>query len=399
MNPRLLLAAVLLALSPVAGWTGGLGDPSAASLTAGGAGVERCGTSSPTAADAVHVAAALGRWRQERNEAPTGGTIRVAVHVITDGVEGQVTDRQIEDQIRVLNQGFSATGFRFELATIDRTDDPIWFRISPGSIKEKRAKQALAIDPAHRLNLYLCAPAHDQLGWATLPYVSTEEDPTHGVVVHYGTLPGGFISGFDRGRTAVHEVGHYLGLFHAFPFGSKAPGDGVEDARSEASAALGRSTGRNRPDPGEDPIRNYMGYGDDASVTEFTAGQVARMTEAVAVYRPSLLGAAPRAAGREVAPEDAASPNDQTKAIEFRGAFPNPFHSETAIRFSVPHSQRVTLRVYTLTGQLARTLIDAHLPAGSHSALLSSGDLPSGMYVLVLRVGQAQMTRSVILVR
>ena len=82
-----------------------------------------------------------------------------------------------------------------------------------------------------------------------------------------------------------------------------------------------------------------------------------------------------------------------------RGAFPNPFHAETAIRFSVPHSERVTLRVYTLTGQLARTLIDAHLPAGSHSALLSSGDLPSGMYYLALRVGRTQMTRSVILVR
>jgi hypothetical protein len=65
----------------------------------------------------------------------------------------------------------------------------------------------------------------------------------------------------------------------------------------------------------------------------------------------------------------------------------------------LPSSDRVSLRVYNLAGQLVRTLIDAPLPPGAHSAMFSAKDLPSGMYYLSLRVGRAQMSRSVILVR
>ena len=124
------------------------------------------------------------------------------------------------------------------------------------------------------------------------------------------------------------------------------------------------------------------------------------MVGVVPVYRPSLLdaGPAPPASGPEIV-SDSEHPADATRAIEFRGAGPNPFRSETAVRFTLPASERVTLRVFNVTGQWVRTLIEAHLPAGGHSALFAGRDLPAGLYFLDLRVGRAQMTRSVILLR
>jgi hypothetical protein len=270
--------------------------------------------------------------------------------------------------------------------------------MAPLTARERQAKQALAVDPAHRLNIYTCAPGRSLLGWAYLPFFGNENQTLHGVVVHYGSLPSGWISGYDRGTTLVHEVGHYLGLLHTFENGCSAPGDFIEDTPSEASPAIGMSVARNTcPDVGEDPVHNYMDTAMDAGMSEFTAGQAERMNAIVAVYRPSLLDA-PALPGRE-ALVDASSLADQTRAIEFRGAFPNPFRTETAIRFTLPRSEHVSLRIYSLAGQLVRTLMDAQLPAGAHSALFSGRDLPSGTYYLALRVGKALMTRSAVLVR
>jgi hypothetical protein len=52
-----------------------------------------------------------------------------------------------------------------------------------------------------------------------------------------------------------------------------------------------------------------------------------------------------------------------------------------------------------VNGQRVRSLIDAQLPAGSHAAMFSAKELPAGLYFLQLRVGAAQMTRSVILIK
>ena len=69
------------------------------------------------------------------------------------------------------------------------------------------------------------------------------------------------------------------------------------------------------------------------------------------------------------------------------------------MRFTLPQSEHVALRAYNVAGQLVRSLIDAQLPAGSHSALFAGHDLPAGLYYLTLKVGKTQMTRSVILLR
>ncbi len=365
--------------------------------------VRSCGTPDPTPLEMERVGVAMGRWAEERGARATGvgGTIQVAFHVITGSRQGQVSDGQIAEQIAELNRDYEGTGYRFALASVDRTEHDGWFRMIPGTGNERHAKQGLAIDPAHRLNIYTCRPGARLLGWAYFPWSAPEDHYIHGVVVHFGSMPGGYLSRYDLGRTVVHEVGHYLGLLHTFQGGCTPPGDFVDDTPFEAGPAFECPDGLDTcPDPGLDPTHNYMDYGRDPCLTEFTAGQDARMDGIVPVYRPSLLDAsfARVAHGPEIA-GDASDPADLTRAIEFRGAGPNPFRSETAVRFTLPRGERVTLRIYNVAGQLVRTLIDAQLPAGAHSAMFAGRDLPAGLYFLTLRVGKAQMTRSAILLR
>jgi len=395
------LATAAIAVRAAAG--GGLDGLASGRPLDAGPTLRSCGTPDPSPQEAERVRSAARLWAEERGlqTARVGGTIQVAFHVITASGQGQVSDAQVAEQIAELNRDYKHTGYKFELAGVDRTEQGGWFRMAPGTGAERNAKQSLAADPAHRLNIYTCAPGHSLLGWAYFPWSAPEDHYIHGVVVHYGSLPGGFLSRYNLGRTVVHEVGHYLGLLHTFQNGCNPPGDDVDDTAFEASPAFGCPEGRNTcPDPDPDPIHNYMDYTDDACLTEFTDGQDVRMDGIVPAYRPSLLGAA--AAVTPSAPaiaSDAEQPGDATRAIEFRGAGPNPFRSETAVRFTLPRSERVSLRVYNVAGQLVRTLIDAQLPPGGHSALFAGRELPAGLYFLNLRVGKAQMVRSMILLR
>ena len=363
--------------------------------------LRNCGTPRPEPAELERVERARRQFAAERLSVAPGGTIKVAFHVITSNRLGDVTDGQIAEQIAVLNRDYEGTGYRFELATVDRTSQGGWFNMTPGRGPERHAKQALARDPAHYLNIYTCGPGQRLLGWAYFPWGLPEDDIMHGVVIHYGSLPGGYLTAYNQGKTATHEVGHYLGLLHTFDGGCNAPGDYVEDTPFEAVPAFGCPEGRNTcPDPEPDPIHNYMDYTDDACLTNFTAGQEARMDEVVPVYRPSLFyDIQPRALVSPEIQTDALHPADQVRAIEFRGAAPNPFRVETAVRFTLPQSERVTLRVYNVAGQMVRTLIDAALPAGAHSAMFAARDLPAGLYFFSLHVGRSQMTRSAILLQ
>src|SRR5204862_1714922 len=249
------------------------GGPEGGRSTDPGSVLRSCGTPDPSPQELEQVRLAARRWAQERGStsARPGGVIAVAFHVITSSGEGRVTDEQITAQIAELNRAYRGSGYSFRLASVDRTDQNSWFQMAPGSGAEKKAKQALAIDPAHRMNLYTCGPAHRLLGWAYFPWQGPEDNPMHGVVVHYGSVPGGFLAPYNLGRTAVHEVGHYLGLLHTFQNGCTAPGDEVDDTPFEAAPAFGCPDGLDTcPSAGLDPIHNYMDYTDDECITEFT---------------------------------------------------------------------------------------------------------------------------------
>jgi hypothetical protein len=222
-------------------------------------------------------------------------TIPVYFHVITpDGVTGNVSDSAIQAQMKALNQGYSGalggapTGFSFVLVYVDRTVNATWFNASPSGQDEFKMKHALHKGGANALNIY-SSTAGAYLGWAYFPSQYNARPEIDGIVIDWESMPGTsttYAGRFDLGYTVTHETGHWLGLYHTFQGACNAKGDHVDDTPAEATPSSGCPVGKDTcPDPGLDPIHNFMDYSDDECYTEFTAGQALRMQDQYLAYR------------------------------------------------------------------------------------------------------------------
>ncbi|OAV42930.1 M43 family zinc metalloprotease [Lewinella sp. 4G2] len=238
-------------------------------------------------------------------------TIPVVVHVVYRTNTENISLSQIQSQMQVLNDDFrrlnadadgrwsqaADTEIEFCLATVDpngnATDGIIRKSTNVNgfgtndAVKRASSGGSNAWPAADYMNMWVCNVGGGILGYAQFPGGPAATD---GVVMDYryfGTV-GTATAPFNLGRTATHEVGHYLNLRHIWGDG----GCGASDFVSDTPDSDGPNYGCQPNSAGcgtTDMVQNYMDYSDDGCMNLFTAGQRNRMQAALQGSRSSLL--------------------------------------------------------------------------------------------------------------
>lgn len=293
--------------------------------------------------------------RRYRAEGLRSGIVRipVVVHVVYHTAAENISDEQINSQIDVLNEDFrrlnadaglvpaafagvaADTRIEFQLAVRDpncnattgitRTSTSITAFYSNDAVKSAATG---GHDPWPRdkyLNIWVCNLV-DYLGYASFPGDSANVD---GVVIRYTAFgrTGTVASPYDRGRTATHEIGHWLNMLHIWGDDGVAcwGSDNVDDTPNQGGCHFGCPTFPQiscSNGPNGDMFMNYMDYVDDACMIMFSAGQAARMDATLHTARTGILasdGLVPAGAGaisdlwsKDNADDDGTEPDPST---------------------------------------------------------------------------------------
>ena len=297
---RSKVVALGLGVLGLVGCGAGTDVESTSSGLSGSPPVVRCGVKDPSSSVQAAIEKDIAATQSTGGVgAPKLGAIDVPVyvHVITSTSGAGDVSARVPRQIAVLNNAYGAAGVKFDLVSVDVTANDAWYTVGFGSKEEKAMKTALRRGGADALNIYTASLGGGLLGWATFPKSYKSQPADDGVIVLDESLPGGIeefpsanepdgLLSYNLGDTATHEVGHWLGLYHTFQGGCSTSGDKVDDTPAEASPAfycIERDTCSTRP--GIDPIHNFMDYGDDVCLYEFSGGQQSRMRDQWATYR------------------------------------------------------------------------------------------------------------------
>lgn len=93
------------------------------------------------------------------------------------------------------------------------------------------------------------------------------------------------------------------------------------------------------------------------------------------------------------------SPRNIIQSFQLEQNYPNPFNAATEIRFSVPQSGHVSLRLYDMLGREIETLVDAVVDARYHTARFDASRYASGVYIYRLSAAGAQLSGKAVLLK
>ena len=237
-------------------------------------------------------------------------TIKTVVHVVHNNDEQNISTAQINSQIAAMNKDFRATNadrsqtpdpwkglvsdtrLQFKVVKVTRTRTSQASFSHDDGVKRSSSGGIAPFDPKRHMNLWVCPLSGGLLGYAQFPGGPVATD---GVVINYrafGTT-GTAKAPFNKGRTATHEVGHYLNLRHIWGDTPDCSGsDMVADTPNCAGPNYGAPTFpvvTCNNGPNGDMFMNYMDYVDDAVMVMFTTQQVLRMRTALETARAGLL--------------------------------------------------------------------------------------------------------------
>ncbi len=230
--------------------------------------------------------------------------IPVVFNVLYKTSAQNVSLTQLQSQIDVLNEDYSATnadynltstynsvksgniGVRFVLDAVNRrsTTKTSW---STNDAMKKSAQGIVPTSPTTKLNIWVCNMGGGILGYAQFPGGNSATD---GVVLDDNATgrTGTAAAPFNKGRTATHEVGHWMNLRHIW--GDATCGnDQVGDTPTHNTANYGCPATGHKSTCSGTPVEmtmNYMDYTDDACMYMFSLGQKSRMLAVFATGGP-----------------------------------------------------------------------------------------------------------------
>ena len=318
-------------------------------------------------------------------------TIPVVVHVVYATSEQNISNEQVVSQIEALNRDFRKQNVDLENIDLNfkhlSADVEVEFQLAGtdplGNITTGITRTATSHgvfgnsdihfsvkggtdnwDVTQYLNIWVCDLTPSVLGWSSSP---ENIDLKDGVVIDYTNFGQiGVTTNYKLGRTAVHEVGHWLGLLHPEGLGGCGSDDGIADTPNQEFSYTTCNINRNDCG-GTDILQNFMQSGNDECLLFFTQGQADKMNTILANERKLLVENA-----------DHVLPNELLGVSEKQTiVYPNPV-LENEIKIHLIEGKSYQVRLQSLDGLL---LYNQFILGGE---TIEIGELPHGIYTLIV---------------
>ncbi|MBT1696127.1 zinc metalloprotease [Fulvivirgaceae bacterium PWU4] len=255
----------------------------------------------------------VGRVQALKEDTGQEIAIPVVFHIVYNGIGQNITDQQLHAQLQVLNDDYNRknpdsintlAAFRpvaancrisFFIAEKDAAGNP-----ATGVTRTATTHGPFANDDIHFnsrgghdawdtrqfLNIWVCNLADGIFGYGSPPGTA---EATDGVVIDYRYFGVTDTPPYNKGRTATHEIGHWLGLNHLWgDTGGCTSDDGIEDTPTQFGASTDCDLTRVSCG-GLNMVQNYMDQSHDACMNLFTRGQRAVMRNNLFVHRSGVI--------------------------------------------------------------------------------------------------------------